>query len=123
MNLKVIDFLISVLSGALIAFATSQVLVESGWSPLLLMIAGGLLGMALSIPLMIVLVPPFGAFEVMIALHWIAMPAGMLGAMLIGYAPNYCIAVAGAVWGLFVWGLIEYFNRRYEAGQYESEVL
>ncbi|PIQ99674.1 MAG: hypothetical protein COV66_11005 [Nitrospinae bacterium CG11_big_fil_rev_8_21_14_0_20_45_15] len=123
MNLKIIDFLISVLSAALIAFATSQILVGSGGSPLLMMIAGGLLGMALSIPLMIVLVPPFGAFEVMIALHWIGMPAGMIGAMMIGYAPNYCIAVSGAAWGLFVWGLIEYFNRRYEAGRYESEVL
>ncbi len=121
MNLKIIDFLISFGAGALIAFGTSQILPDS-WSPLVLMVAGGITGMFLSLPLMIILVPPFGAFEVMIALHLIAMPAGMIGAMLIGVAPDYCVAVSGASWGVVVWGIIVYFNRRYGVGRVEQVI-
>ena len=81
MSLRIADFFIGTLSGALMAFCTYLV-VSPNSNMLLGMILGGLIGMSLMMILMVLLMRFFGAFEVMIPLHinamLVGMPAGML---------------------------------------------
>ena len=71
---------------------------------------------------MIALVPLFGAFEVMIPLHLLAMPAGMTGAMFPEGASGLLIVFAGFAWGVFVYFMISYCNSRYQAGDDEESI-
>ena len=84
MSLRIADFFIGTLSGALMAFC-SHIAIFPSLNMLLGMIIGGLIGMSLMIILMVLLMPFFGAFEVMIPLHinvmLVGMPAGMLSTL------------------------------------------
>ncbi|MFQ5717855.1 MAG: hypothetical protein ACE5GQ_12255, partial [Nitrospinales bacterium] len=81
---------------------------------LLGMLAGGLIGMAAQFILMIPLMILFGAFEVMIPLGLIAMPAGMVGGMAATQAqiPDYCAASAGGALGFVIAAIVSYSNQK-----------
>ena len=84
MSLRIADFFIGALSGALMAFC-SHIAISPSLNMLLGMILGGLIGMSLMMIWMVLLMPFFGAFEVMIPLHinamFVGMPAGMLSTL------------------------------------------
>ncbi len=71
MSLRIADFFIGTLSGALMAFC-SHLAVSPSLNMLLGMLLGGLIGMSLMMILMVILMPFFGAFEVIwkILLGW-----------------------------------------------------
>ena len=109
MRLKIADFFIGTLCGALVAGVVSYIS-----PPFMPMLLGGLIGMLLVILLKIVLMPLFGAFEVMIPLAIIGMTMGMGAGMLsfVNVASNIIIAF-GAVSGLLVATIVYFSNKRY----------
>ncbi|QPJ65573.1 MAG: hypothetical protein G3M78_09275 [Candidatus Nitrohelix vancouverensis] len=117
MNFKWIDPCVCIASGALIAISASLT-IPASTSALGAMFIGGIAGMIAMIPLVILLVPLFGAFEMMIPLHLIAMPAGMLGGMLAEHSPQFCIAGAGALWGTVIFFIIWFYDRKYSQASY-----
>lgn len=77
------------------------------------MIVGGFIGMSLMLVLMLILMPFFGAFEVMIPLHINGMLVGMSAGML-STLPSmllYEITLGGAVIGFFV-SIYIYFSNK-----------
>jgi hypothetical protein len=109
MNLKIADFFVGAFSGALVAATVAYIPLP--FTPMLL---GGLIGMLLVIPLKILLMPLFGAFEVMIPLAIIGMTVGMGAAMLSSATVSSNIVIAfGALTGLFVATIIYHSNKRY----------
>ena len=113
MNLKIIDPLTGACSGAIIAFAVSQI-IPTDWNMFLAMAVGGAIGMALKFVLLLLLAPFFGAFEVMIPLSIIAMSVGMLSGMAVaqGSVPDGCISVTGGMIGLTVAMAIYFSNKK-----------
>ncbi len=107
------DFAIGIGAGALIACVSAWA-VPGNIHPLAAMFLGGLCGMVVQSFLSIVLLPIFGAFEVMIPLHIIGMLAGMLGGMAasIQNAPAYYILSAGAATGFGVALIVFLSNRK-----------
>ena len=103
MNLRIADFCIGTLSGALMAFC-SQLAIPPSLNMLLGMALGALIGMGLMVILMVLLMPFFGAFEVMIPLHinamLVGMPAGMLSTL--PYLTLFETTLAGGVIGLCI---------------------
>ncbi len=106
------DYAIGIGAGALVAGAAAFA-VPGNIHPLVSMLLGGMLGMVVQSFLSIVLLPIFGAFEVMIPLHIIGMLAGMLGGMAatIPNTPVHCILSAGGATGFGV-ALIVYLSNR-----------
>ena len=103
MNLRIADFCIGTLSGALMAFC-SQLAIPPSLNMLLGMVLGALIGMGLMVILMVLLMPFFGAFEVMIPLHinamFVGMPSGMLSTL-----PSLTLidtTIAGGAMGFFI---------------------
>jgi hypothetical protein len=113
MNFKIIDPLVGFCSGAIIAFAVSQIIPE-GWNMFLAMVVGGGVGMFLKFIFLLLLAPFFGAFEVMIPLSLIAMSVGMLSGMAAaqGGFSGACILAAGGIIGLAVSTVIYYSNKK-----------
>ena len=113
MNFKVIDLLIVTCSGAIIAFAVSQI-IPAHWNMFLAMAVGGVIGMVLKFMLLILLAPFFGAFEVMIPVSLIAMMVGMLSGISAaqGSVPVECIVAVGGVLGFTVALLIYFSNKK-----------
>ncbi len=113
MNFKVIDLIIGVFSGILIAFAVCRI-VPAHWNMLAGMFAGGVIGMALKFALLILLAPFFGAFEVMIPLSIIAMIVGMTSGMAVSHGgiPQALIASGGGTIGFAIAVLIYYSNKK-----------
>lgn len=113
MNFKKIDSLIGTCSGAIIAFAVTQIVPTHG-NMFLAMTVGGGIGMVLKFILLILLAPFFGAFEVMIPLSIIAMSVGMLSGMAAsqGSVPDGYISAAGGIMGLAVSSAIYFSNQR-----------
>jgi predicted ATP-dependent Lon-type protease len=113
MNFKIIDPLVGFCSGAIIAFAVSQVIPE-GWNMILAMAVGGSVGMLLKFIFLLLLAPFFGAFEVMIPLSIIAMSVGMLSGMAAaqGSATAECISATGGIIGLAISTAIYFSNNR-----------
>ena len=113
MNLRIADFFIGTLSGALMALC-SHLAIPTGLNMLLAMLLGGLIGMILMMILMILLMPFFGAFEVMIPLYinamLIGMPAGMLSTLPHSSLSN--LTLVGAIIGFFVYLLVYLSNKR-----------
>ena len=110
MNLKIADFFIGAFSGALVAGVVSFIS-----PPFMPMLVGGLIGMALILPLKIALMPVFGAFEVMIPLGIIGMTVGMGAGMLSTLAASNIVIASGALTGLLVATIIHFSNKRYTA--------
>ena len=113
MSLRIADFFIGALSGALMAFC-SQLAIPPSLNMLLGMVLGALIGMGLMVILMVLLMPFFGAFEVMIPLHinamFVGMPVGMLSTL-----PSMSLfdaTLAGAAIGFFVSLLVYLSNKR-----------
>ncbi|MCH8313631.1 MAG: hypothetical protein IID17_11670 [Nitrospinae bacterium] len=113
MNFKIIDPLTGICSGAIIAFAVSQI-IPTDWNMFLAMAVGGGIGMVLKFVLLLLLAPFFGAFEVMIPLSIIAMSVGMLSGMASaqGSVPDGCISVTGGIIGLAVSAAIYFSNKK-----------
>ena len=113
MNLRIADFFIGTLSGALMALC-SKLAIMPGLNMLLAMLLGGLIGMVLMMILMILLMPFFGAFEVMIPLYinamLVGMPAGMLSTL--AYPSLSNLTLLGAIIGFFVYLLVYLSNKR-----------
>lgn len=112
MILKIADFFIGPLSGALMSFCIYLV-VEPELNMFLGMILGGVIGMILMLITMIALMPFFGAFEVMIPLHLNGMLVGMSAGMLStlpSIASNQLI-IGGAVIGFLVSLYIHFSNK------------
>jgi len=105
MNLKVADFFIGIFSGAFVACIVS-LLPQPG------MILGGLVGMLLVLPLKILLMPFFGAFEVMIPLGIIGMTVGMTVGMLTGILSGTALIALGGSVGFIVSAIIYFSNKR-----------
>ena len=107
MNLKIADFFIGTFSGALVAAVVSFIS-----PPIMPMLTGGAIGMVLTMPLTIVLMPFFGAFEVMIPLGIIGMTVGMIAGILsIAISSNIIIAAGGLI-GLIIATIIFFSNKR-----------
>ena len=113
MSLRIADFFIGTLSGALMAFC-SQLAIPPSLNKLLGMLLGGLIGMSLMMILMVLLMPFCGAFEVMIPLHinamLVGMPAGMLSTL-----PSlalFDVTLGGTVIGFFVALQVYISNKR-----------
>ena len=113
-NYKIIDPLIGILCGAFIAFAV-HLTVPSHWNMFAAMMVGGMLGMLVKFPLMFLLVPLFGAFEVMIPLSIIAMLAGMASGMAatVDATPHLSAVSMGAIIGLAVVIAVQITNRKF----------
>jgi hypothetical protein len=113
MNFKIIDPLVGFCSGAIIAFAVSQI-IPAGWNMVLAMAFGGGVGMILKFIFLLLLAPFFGAFEVMIPLSIIAMSVGMLSGMATaqGGVPTECISVIGGVIGFAISTAIYFSNNK-----------
>jgi predicted branched-subunit amino acid permease len=113
MNFKIVDPLIGVFSGALVACVAAQV-VPANWNMFAGMLAGMVCGMVLKFPLAFLLMPWFGSFEVMIPLAIIAMTAGMLGGMAAGMTTvsSGWTALAGGMAGLIITAIVARSNRK-----------
>ena len=112
MNLKVADFFIGAFCGSLVAGMVFWLLPTPPFIP---MILGGLIGMLLVLPLKILFMPFFGAFEVMIPLGIIGMGVGMATGMLSrlpDLSANMVIA-GGGVMGFIVATIIFFSNKRF----------
>ena len=116
MNLRIADFCIGTLSGALMAFC-SQLAIPPSLNMLLGMVLGALIGMGLMVILMVLLMPFFGAFEVMIPLHinamFVGMPAGMLSTL--PYLTLFETTLAGGAIGSLI-TLQVYLSNKYLTG-------
>ena len=113
MSLRIADFFIGTLSGALMAFC-SHLAVSPSLNMLLGMILGGLIGMSLMMILMVILMPFFGAFEVMIPLHinamLVGMPVGMLSTL--PSLSSFEASLGGGAIGFFVALRVYLSNKR-----------
>lgn len=115
MNLKVADFFISTFAGGAVALTVFSFLASST-NMLLAMVLGGLIGMVLVMPLKIILMPFFGAFEVLIPLAIIGMGVGMATGML-SILPDLSGGVVttwGGIAGFMVASIIYFSNQRHQ---------
>ena len=114
MNFKIIDPLTGAGSGAIIAGAVYLALPE-GWNMIQGMIAGGAVGMGCAFFLMILLMPFFGSFEVMIPVGIIGMLVGMTVGMTLALnpAPAFCLIALGGLMGLTVAIIIYFSNKKH----------
>ena len=122
MNLKIADFFIGTFSGGLVALVVF-LLLSSPSNMLLAMVLGGLIGMMLVLQLKILLMPFFGAFEVIIPLGIIGMGVGMTAGMLsaIPSISGYAVITWGDIAGFLVSTIIYFSNKR--RNEYQNEIL
>ena len=122
MNLKIADFFIGTFSGGLVALVVF-LLLSSPSNMLLAMVLGGLIGMMLVLPLKILLMPFFGAFEVIIPLGIIGMGVGMTAGMLsaIPSISGYAVITWGDITGFLVSTIIYFSNKR--RNEYQKEII
>ena len=113
MILKTTDFFIGTLSGAAMAFFI-DLIIPSELNMFLGMFSGGLIGMVMMLAMMILLMPFFGAFEVMIPLHANGMMVGMTSGMLstLALVTSNHLTILGALIGFLV-SLSIYFSNKY----------
>ena len=122
MNLKIADFFIGTFSGGLVALVVYLILSSPSNMPLA-MVLGGLIGMVLVLPLKILLMPFFGAFEVIIPLGIIGMGVGMTAGMLsaIPSISGYAVITWGDIAGFLVSTVIYFSNKR--RNEYQKEII
>ena len=113
MILKIADFFIGTLSGAAMAFCI-DLLIPSELNMIIGMLLGTLTGMAMMLVMMFLLIPFFGAFEVMIPLHANGMMVGMASGMLstLPLVTSNHLTILGALIGFLV-SLSIYFSNKY----------
>ena len=113
MILKTADFFIGTLSGAAMAFCI-DLIIPAELNMFLGMLLGGLTGMVMMLAMMILLMPFFGAFEVMIPLHANGMLVGMTSGMLstFPFITSNHLTILGALIGFLV-SLYIYFSNKY----------
>ncbi|PIP71932.1 MAG: hypothetical protein COW89_09195 [Nitrospinae bacterium CG22_combo_CG10-13_8_21_14_all_47_10] len=107
MNLKIADFFIGTFSGSLVAGVVHYLL-----PPVMPMLLGGVIGMLLVLPLKILLMPFFGAFEVMIPLGIIGMTVGMTAGALSTLTSGNIVIASGGVMGFIISAIIYFSNKR-----------
>ena len=110
MILKIADFFIGTFSGALIAKVVSYIS-----PPFMPMLTGGLIGMALALTLKVLLMPVFGAFEVMIPLGIIGMTVGMGTSILSNIIDCNFVIASGALTGFIIATGIHFSNKHLTA--------
>ena len=122
MNLKIADFFIGTFAGGLVALVVYLVL-STQPNMLIAMVLGGLIGMMLVLPLKILLMPFFGAFEVIIPLGIIGMGVGMTAGMLsaIPSISGYAVITWGDIAGFLVSTIIYFSNKR--RNEYQKEII
>ena len=122
MNLKIADFFIGTFSGGLVALVVF-LLLSSPSNMLLAMVLGGLIGMMLALQLKILLMPFFGAFEIIIPLGIIGMGVGMTAGMLsaIPSISGYAVITWGDIAGFLVSTIIYFSNKR--RNEYQKEII
>nr|MCS5620605.1 hypothetical protein [Nitrospinaceae bacterium] len=113
---------IGTFSGGLVALVVF-LLLSSPSNMLLAMVLGGLIGMMLVLPLKILLMPFFGAFEVIIPLGIIGMGVGMTAGMLsaIPSISGYAVITWGDIAGFLVSTIIYFSNKR--RNEYQKEII
>lgn len=107
MNFKITDFFIGTFSGSLVAGVVHYLL-----PPVMPMLLGGVIGMLLVLPLKILLMPFFGAFEVMIPLGIIGMTVGMAAGALSTLTSGNIVIASGGVIGFIISAIIYFSNKR-----------
>ncbi|MFO7559165.1 MAG: hypothetical protein R6X10_10080 [Desulfobacterales bacterium] len=90
MVFKIADVLIPTIVGGITGYYAFQ-FVSPGWNMMLAMLVGMLVGMAAQIPVILIGMPLFGAFEIMLP----AMSAGMLSGMLSGMLASKFVLPGG----------------------------
>ena len=112
MNLKIADFFIGTLAGGSVALAVF-LLLPHPLNMILAMALGGLIGMTLVLPLKFLLMPFFGAFEVVIPLGIIGMGVGMTAGMLstIPDISGYALIAWGNTAGFLVATTLYFSNK------------
>ena len=122
MNLKIADFFIGTFAGGLVALVVF-LLLSSPSNMLLAMVLGGLIGMMLVLQLKILLMPFFGAFEIIIPLGIIGMGVGMTAGMLsaIPSISGYAVITWGDIAGFLVSTIIYFSNKR--RNEYQKEII
>ncbi len=114
MPYKFIDLCIGLFSGAVVACGVTQ-MVPPDWNMFLGMLAGGASGMLIQIFLLIVFMPFFGPFEVMIPVSIICMAVGMLSGMAVTHTALsvvHIISIGGFI-GLGIAFLVDRSNRKH----------
>jgi len=81
MIFKIADFLIPTIVGGITGYF-AFLFVSPGWNMMLAMLVGMLVGMAAQIPVMLIGMPLFGAFEIMLPAMSAGMASGMVSGML-----------------------------------------
>jgi len=90
MIFKIADFVIPAIIAGLTGYY-AFLFISPGWNMMLAMLVGMLVGMAAQIPVMLIGMPLFGAFEIMLP----AMSAGMLSGMLSGMLATMFVLSGG----------------------------
>lgn len=119
MNLKVADFFIGTFSGGTVALVVYLALSPQTNMPLA-MVLGGVIGMMFVLPLKFLLMPFFGAFEVVIPLGIIGMGVGMTAGMLsaIPDISGLTVIAWGDLAGLLVALIIYFSNQQLTASEH-----
>ncbi len=112
MNLKIADFFIGTLAGGSVALVVF-LLLPHATNRVLAMILGSLIGMTFVLPLKFLLMPFFGAFEVVIPLGIIGMGVGMTAGMLstIPDISGYALIAWGDSAGFLVATILYFSNK------------
>ena len=114
MRYRCIDRSIGLFSGGAVAYGVTQV-VPPDWSMFPGMLAGGLSGMLIQIFLLLLFMPLFGAFEVMIPVSIICMAVGMLSGMAVTHpvlSAAHIISAAGFI-GFGIAYIIGHSNQKH----------
>ena len=113
MILKTADFFIGTLSGAAMAFCIDLIILAE-LNMFLGILLDGLTGMVMMLVMMLLLMPFFGAFEVMIPLHANGMVVGMTSGMLstLPFITSNHLITLGALIGFLV-SLSIYYSNKY----------
>jgi hypothetical protein len=120
MYFKITDFLIPTLMGGFVGLSTSWI-VSPEWNMFFAMGIGMVCGMALQVPVIVLLMPLFGAFEVMIPAMISGMASGMIMGMLVAIHAFYpsTVFLFGSGIGILIWLWIGSKNSKLKGASYE----
>lgn len=114
MPYKFIDLCIGLISGCTVAYGVTR-WVPQDWNMFPGMLAGGVSGMLIQIFLLLIFMPFFGPFEVMIPVSIICMTVGMLSGMAVtqtALSVAHIISAGGFI-GLGVAFMVDRSNRKH----------
>lgn len=112
MFFKIGEFIAPVFIGGITSAGVAAIITPDSWM-IVSMLIGMLLGMAAQVIVFILLMPLFGAFEIMVPAMLSGMSSGMLTGMLAatGVTGSTGIICAGILIGIAVWGFVWLRNR------------